>query len=160
HGRSVRDADGYLYVRNARPDGSPWIGPSDSIRSPSHGALVDLRGESPDRLSPAQRDVFASPRPAEELYFTPDDPGQVSDLIDDAGHADKRDELRGILDRWQAATADDLPDDPSVTFMDLGTGEVLPKYVDERGRRRSERYMRTAPGEASGASRVNDPGPF
>ena len=60
HGRAVRDRQGYLYIRNARPR-QAWSGPADSIGSPSHQALRQARDA--EIMTLAQADVLLAPRP-------------------------------------------------------------------------------------------------
>ena len=148
HGRSLRTADGWLYVRNARPK-LAWQGPADSVRSDSHQQLRQLREAG--RLNPVQADVFLVPRPVEELYRTSDDPHQVNNLAQDPAYSEQRQRLSGLLDRWMDETADSVPDQISGDSFDRKTGKPL------GGKGFS--YRRTTPGEDRGATHSHRPGP-
>jgi N-sulfoglucosamine sulfohydrolase len=151
HGRSVRTADGWLYLRNRRPQAA-WQGPADSVRSPAHKSLLAARAAG--GLAAAQADVFRAPRPAEELFFTPDDPHQLVDLAADPGRAAVLARLRSLLDDWTEATRDSAPDDLSRDEHDREQGTVLPEL---RGRRGS--FRGTAPGMDRDAAHTNAAGP-
>ncbi|MCG8583375.1 MAG: sulfatase [Pirellulales bacterium] len=153
HGRSVRDREGYLYIRNARPN-KAWIGPADSVGSPSHKELV--KASKSGKLTPAQADVLKQPRAAEELYFTPKDPTQVNCLLEDRAHATKLAELRRVMDRWQDVTGDSVPKNLSPDFFDRKLG-----YINSRTGKpiRGHRPVGEPPGLDRGADRINEPGP-
>lgn len=152
HGRAVRDLDGYLYIRNARPE-KAWLGPADSVGSPSH---LDLLA-APKR-TPPQADVLREPRPEEELYRTPTDPAQVIDLVAEPAHAAKLAELRRVMDEWQAVTGDSAPEDFTPDYFDRETGyrdKATGKPVSEL---RQTDY-RDVPGHDRDAETINEPGP-
>ncbi len=154
-GRSVRNASGWIYIRNARPE-KAWLGPADSVSSPSHQALQKLPADG--TLSPAQADVLLEPRPAEELYFTPDDPNQLDNRVDDSSNADVLSELRHVMDRWQTETGDSSPEKYTPDFYDRVTG-----YTDSAtGKPVSQvrqRQYRDVPGADHDADKINLPGP-
>ena len=150
HGRAVRTDDGWLYIRNRRPT-TPWQGPADSVRSPSHRSLLSARNSG--RLSPAQADVFLAPRPVEELFFTPTDPHQLTNLAAAPEHAAVLTRVRGLLDAWTEATHDSAPDDLSCDEHDRDTGGLLRPDADPRW------YRRTPPGWDRDAAHANAPGP-
>ncbi len=147
HGRSVRDGQ-FLYIRNARPE-LPWQGPADSVRSPAHRSLWEAwrRGA----LTDAQRDVFAAPRPREELYVAGDDPDQLRNVVDDPQYERDLRRLRRIMDRWIEATGDSVPERLSSDSFDRQTGERLPIKGDV--------FRGTAPGFDRQAFRIDAPGP-
>ena len=153
HGRAVRDREGYLYIRNARPQ-KAWLGPADSVGSPAHKDL--LKAQQEGTLSTAQADVLLQPRPAEELYYTPDDPLQIHSLAASDSHANKLVELRRVLDEWQDATGDTVPADYSPDFFDRKLG-----YISSRtGKRiKGPAPMKTAPGVERRADHINRSGP-
>ncbi len=155
HGRSVRDQTGHLYIRNARP-GKAWLGPADAVSSPAHRELKNRRDAG--SLTPEQADLFLEPRPAEELYFTPDDPRQVANRVGDRESAGKLGELRGIMDRWQEETGDTVPSEFTKDFYDRETG-----YTDSKSGKPVTTVRQRAYGEPSGAERnadkINRPGP-
>ena len=123
HGRSVRTDDGWLYIKNNRPQ-LPWQGPADSVRSPSHVSLQTLR-DAPDNLSLAQKDVFRAPRPQEELFFTPDDPLQLKNLASIADDAKTLKQMQRFLQTWTEATCDSIPMTISRDQFDRTTGKPL-----------------------------------
>ena len=147
HGRSIRDASGFLLIENRRPE-LPWQGPADSVRSPSHQSL--LKQKQVGKLSKAQSDVFASPRTRYELYDSKSDPNQLVNLFDSQGHAEKQSELMGLLNRWSEETRDSLPAKLSKDAFDRETGESLKK----------QNYRGTTPGEDRNATKTNAKGPY
>lgn len=148
HGRSVRWGD-YLLLRNHRPE-LAWQGPADSVRSPSHRRLQQLRDAA--QLSAAQADVFLSPRPEWELYNVRQDPYQLHNLADDESLADRRQQLADALDRWTEQTGDSVPDRISPDTFDRETGQRLEPPPDDAGA--------ITPGEDRQADRINHPGPI
>ncbi|MCA9049779.1 MAG: sulfatase [Planctomycetaceae bacterium] len=148
HGRAVRHNE-FLLVRNHRPL-LPWQGPADSVRSPSHQALLTL--QQGNRLSPAQQDVFLTPRPTIELYNTATDPNQLNNLSDDPSVRDTRDHLISVLDQWTEETKDSAPQKLRPDEFDRRTGTRLPKNaISADGA--------VTPGADLGADRTNAPGP-
>jgi len=147
HGRAVRN-DRWLYIRNFRPE-LAWQGPADSVRSPTHRALI-AASESSEPLAPAQADVLRAPRPEVELYDTKGDPHQVSNLAGDPTYASIEKKLREILDRWMDRTADSVPDEISSDYFDRRTGDRLP--IDR------EDFQRPPPGADANADEVNAEG--
>jgi arylsulfatase A-like enzyme len=150
HGRSVRTADGWLYIRNARP-ALAWQGPADSVRSPAHQALLAARASG--HLTTAQADVLLAPRPAEELYFTPDDPQQLTNLAADPMHVAVLARMRQLLDAWAEATHDSAPADLSRDEHDRETGRELNLGEGKRW------FRGTPPGHDRDAARALAPGP-
>ncbi len=148
HGRSVR-SDGWLYIRNSRP-ALPWQGPADSVRSPSHAALLGLRDAK--KLSEAQADVFLAPRPVEELYDTANDPNQLHNLASDAQHSDRKKRMAEILDQWIEETGDAVPEKLTADKFDRDTGVAVrgAKAKNERG---------DYPGKPKNAAAINASGP-
>jgi len=153
HGRAVRDRDGFLYIRNAHPQ-SAWIGPADSVGSPSHKDLAEAAKRRP--LAPPQADVLQEPRPEEELYRTADDPDQVRSLVGDERYRKTLAELRAIMDRWQDVTGDSVPAKLSPDFYDRDLG-----YVDAATGTNidGQRILGDPPGLDRGADRIDEPGP-
>lgn len=123
HGRSVRTDNGWLYIKNNRPN-LPWQGPADSVRSPSHVALRKARDDS-TKLTDAQADIFLTPRPVEELYYTPHDPLQVHNLASDQQYEKSLARMRMLLGRWTEETLDSVPDNLSRDEFHRETGEPL-----------------------------------
>lgn len=146
HGRSVR-GDGYLLIRNFRPQFA-WQGPADSVRSPSHQAL--LAREQQGKLTAAQAETLLAPRPEIELYHVPSDPHQLKNLAGGTEHAAVEQRMLSTLKRWMDQTHDSVPDDISRDSFDRRTGDRLPK---------AKGYRRTTPGEDRQADRSHAPGP-
>lgn len=151
HMRAFRWND-YLYIRNAAPEFSnlmmakiergylPW---KDLVRAKEEG-----------RLTSAQANIFLRPRPEEELYDVAADPHQLTNLIGRAGHRPAWRHLREVRDRWEKETGDSVPA-PSRRTHDRysrETGEAIPEapFSPER---------RDWPGKATGAEKINEPGP-
>ncbi|MEK6247362.1 MAG: sulfatase-like hydrolase/transferase, partial [Planctomycetales bacterium] len=153
HGRAVRDRDGYLYIRNARPR-QAWSGPADSIGSPSQQEI--FRAESVGKLTKAQADVLLAPRPEEELYCTPDDPLQLDNLAKVKDHGAKLLELIQVMDLWQELTGDTVPRNLTPDHYDRHLG-----YIDVQTGKRitGGPVWGEAPGVDRGADRINQPGP-
>ena len=148
HGRAIRDS-GHLYIRNARPN-LAWLGPVDSIQSPSHKDLVTLRTQQ--QLNPAQSDLFLQPRPAEELYNTTTDPNQLHNLAADPAHAAARERLARTLDLWTEQTGDAVPDALRPDEYSRENGRAIqPKPVSDPQKR--------LPGSLRDAAHINHPGP-
>lgn len=147
HGRSIRDASGFLLIENRRTE-LAWQGPADSVRSPSHQSL--LKQKQIGKLSKAQADVFASPRTKYELYDSKSDPNQLVNLIDSRRHAEKQAKLMKLLNRWSEETHDSVPTKLSTDAFDRETGESLKK----------PNYRGTTPGEDRNATTTNAKGPY
>jgi N-sulfoglucosamine sulfohydrolase len=146
HGRAVRSG-GYLYIRNSFPM-EPWQGPADSVRSPSHLSLLNLK--KLNSLTLAQQDVLLAPRPSEELYLTSTDPNQLTNLAEASEHASARKTLSSLLDQWIHETGDDIPTSLSKDGFDRETGFSL---------KIGKSFLGTPPGSSKNASFTNAPGP-
>ena len=145
HGRGIR-GNGFLFVKNSRPY-LALQGPADSVRSPSHVSLQAMRDA--EQLTPAQKDVFLTPRPLFEFYDLKSDPHQLNNLAGNAEFATQQKELAVTLGTWIDETHDSVPADISHDSFDRETGKAL-KTTD---------YRQTTPGEDRNASTVNVPGP-
>jgi arylsulfatase A-like enzyme len=66
--------------------------------------------DSPSKELLLQQGLARRARPREELYDVVFDPGEATNLVGDADHADVLVELRGRLDAWMAETGDPLLD--------------------------------------------------
>jgi len=150
HGRAVRTADGWLYIRNSRP-ALPWQGPADSVQSPTHRSLLAIRHA--EHLSAAQADVFLAPRPAEELYFTPEDSAQRTNVAGDPAGAVVLARMRALLDAWAEETHDSVPDDLSRDGYDRENGLALRQGKNKRW------FRGTPAGWDRDAAHVLAPGP-
>jgi N-sulfoglucosamine sulfohydrolase len=124
----VRTKD-FLYVHNSRPNLTN-CGPADSKQSATQASLNLLRDKG--SLSPAQADIFISPRPADELYDVNSDPEQLLNLASVPQYRDKLVELKSMLSKWQSDTGDTTPDDLTPDWYDRETGKAL-KIEQKRG---------------------------
>ena len=145
HGRSIRDSE-FLLIKNSRPY-LTLQGPADSVRSPSHKQLQALRDAK--KLSNAQADVFAAPRPAVSLFRTDSDPLQLKNLANDPKHAKTKERLLALLEQWIDETGDSVPKQISQDSFDRETGKSLKK----------KKYRFTTPGEDRQATKNNASGP-
>ncbi len=121
HERMVRTRD-FLYVLNARPDLSNG-GPADSKQSATQAALNQVRNQG--HLTPAQADIFVTPRAAEELFDVRKDPDQLLNLASMPEYQQKLLEMRRILKNWQLNTGDSTPENLTPDWYDRETGEAL-----------------------------------
>lgn len=100
HQRSVRDTEGFMYIRNAHPEWS------------NHGTVDYVKYMTPlykqGKLTKDQADLFRFPREAEELYDRNNDPHQLNNLILDPKYKRKLKKLRKVMDKWQKLTGDSV----------------------------------------------------
>jgi N-sulfoglucosamine sulfohydrolase len=107
HERMVRNKD-FMYILNSRPL-APQMGPADIIGSPSFSELLLLKNSG--KLSAAQADIFAIPRPEEELYDYNRDPLQLLNVASVPEYMETLHNLRKILQEWMKETGDNIPSD-------------------------------------------------
>ena len=141
-------SDEYMYIYNARPD-QPQLGPADAVGSPSYSDLNHLKATG--KLSVVQADIFATPRPAEELYHLTKDPWQLNNIASNLEYQDQLMEMRKLLETWQTETGDNLP------------GQLTPDwYAKEPGyvKTRAHGVRGEMPGESLQATQNNQKGPF
>lgn len=146
HERMVRMGD-YVYIRNAWPDqwtygmeSGPWFDSGEELQR------VIKEGEATE----LQKSIYAIPRPAEQLYYLPEDPLCFKNLAGDKEHAKTLETLRGLLDTWAKQTGDTVPTKPTVDRqLSLGSRKRNPQF----------RYAEQ-PGDAANAQQVNHPGPI
>lgn len=150
HLRAVR-WENYLYIRNTVPELSGMMGAKINRRYPPWLDLVRARDEG--ELSPAQANIFLAPRPAEELFDVEADPHQLVNLVEEASHRPALEHLRSILEQWQDATGDTIPE-PDARTPD--------RYNRETGAVTDAPFSpprNDFPGKRSGAEAIHDPGP-
>ena len=68
---------------------------------------------------PAEKLLFSSTPPAEELYEWTTDRWQVNNLADDPAHGETLAAIRGRLDRWIAETHDCGPESEAMYDSDM-----------------------------------------
>jgi hypothetical protein len=124
----IRTKD-FLYVLNSRPNLTN-CGPADSKDSPTQHSLNTVRNEG--ALTPAQVDIFVSPRPAEELFDVKSDPLQLVNLASLPSYQEKLKEMRMLLKKWQYNTGDSVPENITHDWYDRETGKAL-KIERKRG---------------------------
>ncbi|TFG50354.1 MAG: heparan N-sulfatase [Candidatus Brocadiia bacterium] len=147
HERMVRWKN-YVYIRNAHPE-------LDNLTAahwdcPSYKDLFSLREQG--KLSPAQAEIFRSPRPGEFLFDVSRDYHQINNIANDPTCKEVLEHLRKCMDKWQQATGDTVPTKLTPDRFDRKTGKTLSKGLvpAERG---------TIPGSERDAQNINDPGP-
>ena len=121
HERMIRTKD-FLYVLNARPNLTNG-GPADSKRSATQCALNKTRDEG--KLTPAQADIFITPRPSEELFDVRNDAEQLLNLASMPKYQEKLKEMRLLLKNWQHNTGDTTPANLTPDAFDRETGYGL-----------------------------------
>ncbi|EON78145.1 Choline-sulfatase [Lunatimonas lonarensis] len=125
--RMVRTKE-HVYVLNLRPQFSQ-NGPADSNASDSYRDLLLLRDQG--KLNAAQADVFAAPRPYEELYL-PDDEEQLHNVAANPAHRQTLLHLRHVMTQWMNETEDTQPDRLTPDWYNKENGKPL-DIVRERG---------------------------
>jgi len=147
HQRMVRNAE-WMYIRNSRPN-KPQLGPADAVGSDTMNDLITRAAQG--RLTAMQADVLVTPRPREELYYLPEDPGQWLNLAGHPKHDAALQQLRAKLDQWMAETGDTVPDNLTRDYF-LPQGDYIrTQWHGMRGE---------MPGAAEEAVKINAPGPF
>lgn len=146
HERMVRLGD-YLYIRNTWPDlwtygmeSGPWFDSGAELQR------VIEAGEA----TALQRSIYERPRPAEQLYYLPEDPLCLTNLAGDKAHDQQMQAMRDLLAVWTEQTGDTVPTNPTPDRQ-AGLGET---------RRNPDFRYREQPGDARGAQNINHPGPI
>ncbi len=145
--RMARTED-FIYIQNARPQLANQ-GPADAVRSPSFRTMLAKNKEH--QLTPAQYDVFLSPRPTEELFSCKEDSLQLKNLIGEKEFETVYVTLKGVLEEWMDQTGDNIPTSLTEDWFDRKTGEKIEKNLNIRGE---------MPGVKSGAEKNNTKGGF
>jgi len=90
--------DGYLYQINFKPDlwpaGNPETGYLNTDGSPTKTVILNLRRQGADR---SYWEKCFGKHPSEELYYIPDDPECLKNLVMDPLRSKLRDEMKQIL---------------------------------------------------------------
>jgi hypothetical protein len=148
HERLVRHGN-YVYIRNAHPQ-LPQLHGQDA-QCPQK-ELREMANQG--KLTPAQMDPLLEPRPAEELFNVSNDPHQTKNIAGDLKHRKILEDLRTFMDQWQRRTGDTVPplEEATPDRYDRKTG----KPVHGKSARPAGGVV---PGQATGASKINDPGP-
>lgn len=119
--RAIR-SERFKYIRNYFNDlqGTP---PADVVRSPTFQMMRRLRDMG--KLNVGDLNPFAKPRPAEELYDLQNDPHEMKNLAQDAGHKEILEKFRAELGRWQKETGDVAPVARTPDTFDRESGQPL-----------------------------------
>lgn len=143
--RMVRTKDN-IYISNSRPQ-YPNQGPADALNSSSFKALQKAQKEN--TLTPAQADVFLTPRPVEELFAVKEDPLQLRNIINTQEYAQIQKELKNILLVWMEETGDTVPENLTKDWYTRDTGEKIDGKNWQVGNRGE------MPGESRQADTIN-----
>lgn len=144
HERMVRYKD-WVYIRNAFPDRQSLSMESNAY-FPAGKELWEA--EAKGLTAAGQKDVFLIPRPAEELYYLPDDPMQFKNVAAEPGNAKTIAYLRKILDTWIADTGDSVPANPTKDNVNVAGQKLGGQW------KRGENA-----GDSKNAQRINHAGP-
>jgi N-sulfoglucosamine sulfohydrolase len=142
HERAVRYGD-WLYIHNAFNYKAALSTESDDSKFPA--ALELWEKYRAGETLPWQEDVPLVPRPQVELYNVKADKHQMINLAGNREFKAVERKLAEALSQWSQETGDTVPQNPS---PDRGTSR--PQGGDKRGE---------LPGEATGATKINNPGP-
>ncbi len=94
--RTVKD-EKFCYIKNYNPHLPYGIWEQYQFRTASYQAWQRLHDEGKLTGLPAK---FFEPKPAEELYDTPNDPDEVHNLADDPKYKNNLDRMRAALREW------------------------------------------------------------
>ncbi len=147
HERMVRWKN-YVYIRNAHPELDNLV--AAQFIDLSYKDMFTLREQG--KLTTAQADIFAAPRPPEALFDTDTDYHQTKNLVNDPTHKETLEHMRSILDKWQNTTGDTVPEELTPDRFDRKTAKKKSKGLipPKRG---------TIPGSEKNAQQINNPGP-
>ncbi|MEH6550122.1 MAG: sulfatase [Pseudomonadales bacterium] len=148
-GRMVRQGD-YVYFKDFTPTSYSFQMVANT--NPTQTELLRLKAEG--KLKPEQAELFSTERAVEMLFNVIDDPQQLNNLVNKIEHKALLQHLREKLALWQKRTGDSIPALDQLT-------------VDRHDRKTFERLYKgmrpptgVVPGQAAGATKINDPGPL
>jgi arylsulfatase len=147
-GRMVRQGD-YVYIRDFTPTDYTFL--MVERQNATNAELLRLR--QADALSPVEAEPFSVNRPEELLFDVEADPDQMNNLAGSVEHANVLAEMRGLLEAWRERTGD------SIGPIEQLTPDRVDRVTYERlfpGLRPPDGVF---PGQASNATKINDPGP-
>lgn len=147
-GRMVRHGD-LTYFRNFTPEYYQFLMVNHG--NPSYAELLRLRAEG--KLKPHEAELFSTGAASESLYDLRSDPQQTVNLADDPQYRSQLAAMRNLLAEWQQRTGDSIPD------ADLTTPDRLDRTTFEALYGAGRPAGGIVAGEASGATRIADPGP-
>ena len=145
--RAVRDKR-YKYMRNYRPGEPlfPWNPYHEQIPVLQEMRRLAAAGE----LSGVPRRILETPRPAEELYDTENDPHEVNNLANSAEHRAVLQRMRAAHLQWTRRTGD-LGLVPEAEMV-ARAGELSPRDAARRGEYPLERIRAAAVAADEGPS--------
>ncbi len=143
HERAVRTKD-WLYIHNAFNHKASLSTESDNSQFPAAQELWE-KYEAGETF-PWQEDIPMNPRPQVELYHVDSDPHQMTNLAHIPEFKAIQRKLAAVLKQWSEETGDTIPANPSPY-----RGPIRPQGGDIRGE---------LPGTATGADKINNPGPI
>jgi arylsulfatase len=150
----VRFGD-YLYIKNNYPNQ-----PNLCVEAYQDPAARDLwLAHAAGKTTPAQRQIFANPCPAEELFRVDHDPHQLTNLAFDPGHAAAIDKARRHLAQWTEQTGDSIPANPTPDRQPPPRIEAA-RVIAAGKKSVPENPHAEMPGAARNATAINHPGPL
>ena len=121
--RVVRD-DRWLYVRNYHPELPAYK--DNGYRKNMNMMVRLLEMHSEGKLNSDQEYWFRENKTEEELYDCFADPENLHNIIGDAVHAGKADELRRALDAWLSETGDMAVVPEKEMYLQMWPGGIQP----------------------------------
>lgn len=101
--RSVMDGE-YQYIKNYYPEKTLYMDIAYRKNMPMMQMILDLKEKG--ELNEDQMFWFQETKPEEELYNWREDPFQLHNIASDPAYADKLEELRNALVKWEEETED------------------------------------------------------
>jgi len=145
HERMVRFGP-WLYIRNNFPNQQNLC-----VEAYKGGTGEDLwEMHAARKLDKHQVRLFDNPCPPEELYDVRKDPEQLNNLANDPKRKKDLKKLRSLLAKWTQQTGDTVPENPT---PDRDAPPNKPQLDKKKWRHRE------MPGAATGAQKINHPGP-
>jgi N-sulfoglucosamine sulfohydrolase len=148
HERMVRNKE-YMYILNSRPQ-LQQSGPLDAVNSETYADLDHLKKEN--LLNAKQVDIFATPRPFEELYHYESDPDQWKNCAIELHHIQGLNQLRTVLNKWMRLTGDTVPENLTMDWYSKIYND--PNNIIINGKRGE------MPGFSTKAIHINQKGPY
>tara|TARA_B100001123_G_scaffold441464_1_gene582687 strand:- start:1135 stop:2667 length:1533 start_codon:yes stop_codon:yes gene_type:complete len=142
HERMVRHGD-WMYIRNNFNHKQNLCAESDDWHFPAAMELWDMYRAG--KTFAWQEDIPQLPRPKVELYHVEADPHQLNNLAGKTEYKAVERKLAGVLKQWVEETGDNIPENPTPDR--------------KKGPRPSKDIRGELPGEATGAAKINNPGP-
>lgn len=150
HERMVRSGE-FAYIRNAWPERQVLC----SETTATFPAGIELwDAHEAGSLNAVQLRLFDLPQPAEQLFDLTSDPDQTNNLAASPQHVTKLQEMRELLDRWDAETGDSIPANPSTDRYNTT------RYKEGVPPSNPDFHVGEFPGASQNATSNNHPGPI